>query len=305
VAFIDLPSSPLAPGRSPVRIHYRDAAGGVPDGPPIVVLHGGWGYEIYPFDRQIETLGARYRFVIPDRSGYGASGRLEALPTDFHHRAMAETRAFVDALGLERPVLWGHSDGAIIALLFGLAAPERIAGVIVEATHFYKVKPGSRSFFAGVTSNPQSLGGVAPVLAREHGDRWLALVEMHSRTWRRISDQASSSTEDFYGGRLGDLQVPALVVHGARDPRTEPGELAALRAALAGPERAGLPQIDGRAAVSGPPVTWAIFDEGGHSPHSERATADDVTRAAASFMANLSHPADAVHPAHSANPARP
>jgi pimeloyl-ACP methyl ester carboxylesterase len=276
VAFIELPSSPLAPGRSPVRIHYREGG----SGPPIVVLHGGWGYEIYAFDRQIEALGSNCRFVIPDRSGYGGSGPLEGLPTDFHHRAVVETRAVIDALGLDRPVLWGHSDGAIIALLFGLAAPDRIAAAIVEATHYYKVKPGSRGFFEGVIANPQSLGGgVASVMTREHGDQWPALVNEHSRAWRRISAEAAAPGEDFYDGRLGELQVPVLVIHGARDPRTEPGELDALRAALAGP------------------TTFAIFDEGGHSPHSEPATADEVTRAAASFLASVCHSA---HPARRA-----
>jgi pimeloyl-ACP methyl ester carboxylesterase len=297
VAFIELPFSPLAPDRSPVRIHYREAG----TGPPIVVLHGGWGYEIYPFDRQIEALGSSYGFVIPDRSGYGGSGKLEALPTDFHHRAAEETRAVVDALGLERPVLWGHSDGAIIALLFGLAAPDRTAAAIVEATHYFKVKPASRSFFEGVIANPQSLGGgVAAVMTREHGDKWPALIHEHSRTWRRISEEATAQGEDFYGGRLGDLQVPVLVIHGARDPRTEPGELDALRAALAGPKRAGLPQVGRAAVLSGPPTTFAIFDEGGHSPHSERATADAVTQAAASFLASVSDPAHRARPAYPA-----
>ena len=56
--------------------------------------------------------------------------------------------------------------------------------------------------------------------------------------------------------------MPTLVIHGARDPRTEPGELDALRAAL------------GDASAR-----FAILPEGGHSPHSERATADEVTRA--------------------------
>jgi len=287
VAVLDLPSSPLAPGRSPVRIHYRDAGGGAPDSSPIVVLHGGWGYEIYPFDRQIDALGGEHRFVIPDRSGYGGSGRVETLPTDFHRRAMEETHAFLDELGVERPVLWGHSDGAIIALLFGLAWPDRIAGAIVEATHFYKLKPASRAFFEGVISNPQALGGgVASAMARDHGDRWLALVEMHSRTWRLISEEAASPAEDFYGGQLGALRVPLLVVHGARDPRTEPGELDALRAALESGHRSA--------------AEFALFEEGGHSPHSERGTADAVTRAAADFLARVSHPAVPARPGHPA-----
>ena len=44
---------------------------------------------------------------------------------------------------------------------------------------------------------------------------------MNSRTWLRIHDEAAPG-EDFYGGRLAELQLPVLVIHGARDPRTEP-----------------------------------------------------------------------------------
>ena len=63
------------------------------------MLHGGWGYEIYPFDRQIAMLGPTHRFVIPDRTGYGGSGRLTQQAVDFHHRAAGETHALIDALG--------------------------------------------------------------------------------------------------------------------------------------------------------------------------------------------------------------
>ena len=260
--FIDLPSSPLAPGTLPVHIYYRDAG----SGPPMVFLHGGWGYEIYPFDRQLDAFGSRHRVVIPDRSGYGRSGAIENLPTDFHQRAMEETRTVLDAIGLERPILWGHSDGAIVALLLALAAPRRIAAAVVEATHYYKYKPGSRAFFEGIIDNPQALGGgVASALTRDHGEHWPALVDMHSRTWLRISEDARSPTEDFYGGRLSDLDVSVLVVHGARDPRTEPGELEALRAAM-------------------PRAEFLLLPDAGHSPHSERATAEKVTHAAQEFI---------------------
>ena len=33
-------------------------------------------------------------------------------------------------------MVWGHSDGAVIALKMGLARPDRVCGVIVEAAHF-------------------------------------------------------------------------------------------------------------------------------------------------------------------------
>src|SRR6185295_7030935 len=107
-----------------------------------------------PFDRQIAALEGTHRIVIPDRTGYGGSGRLDTQEPDFHHRAAQETFAVIETLGLERPVLWGHSDGAVIALLMGLAAPERIGGLIVEATHFYRNKPASRGFFETMRDTP-------------------------------------------------------------------------------------------------------------------------------------------------------
>jgi pimeloyl-ACP methyl ester carboxylesterase len=266
VAFVDLSASSLAPGVSPVRIRYRHAGAG----PPIVFLHGGWGYEIYPFERQADALALQSRIVIPDRSGYGGSGSIETLPADFHHRAVEETRSVIDALGLERPLLWGHSDGAIIALLFALAAPDRVAGVVAEATHYLKRKPRSRAFFDTMLQNPASLGaGVIAALERDHGQRWPRVLELNARAWLRIADEASSDHEDLYGGRLHELAIPLLVVHGARDPRTEPGELDALRAALP------------------PAAQFAILDAAGHSPHSEQATADEVTRLGEHFAGRV------------------
>jgi pimeloyl-ACP methyl ester carboxylesterase len=264
-AFVELPSSALAPGVSPVRIHYRDVGAGR----PLVILHGGWGYEIYPFDRQQPALTAKHRVVIPDRTGYGGSGRLEHQEADFHHRAAAETFAVIEALGLERPVLWGHSDGAVIALLAGLAAPQRLAGLIVEATHLFRSKPASREFFQTMMANPDGLGErVTAVLARAHGEGWRDLIRTNGVAWLRIAEDRGPD-DDLYGGRLAGLQLPTLLIHGARDPRTEPGELDALRAALAGVARC------------------EIFPEGGHSPHSERATADEVTRVAERFLADV------------------
>ena len=125
---MELKESEHAPGIRPVRIHYREAG----RGRTIVFLHGGWGYGVYPIDAQIAAFGERVRFVAPDRSGYGASSAVTGpMPVDFHRRAAAETLSVLDALGIERPVLWGHSDGAVIAAMIGLTAPERCERLIL------------------------------------------------------------------------------------------------------------------------------------------------------------------------------
>lgn len=260
---IDLTSSPLAPDLSPVTIHYRDIGAG----PPLVVLHGGWGYEIYPFDRQIEMLASERRIVVADRSGYGRSGRLTEQAVDFHRRAAAETRLVIDALALDRPVLWGHSDGAVIALLMALEHPERYAAVIVEATHLYRHKPASRHFFETMVHDPDAVGPrVTAVLARDHGERWRDVIRMNAVAWLRLADERTMPDEDLYGGQLHTLRIPTLIVHGIADPRTEPGELDALRERL-------------------PHARLALIAAGGHSPHSERVTADDVTGTVQHFLA--------------------
>jgi pimeloyl-ACP methyl ester carboxylesterase len=305
VPHIDLASSALANGVSPVRIHYRDAG----SGRAIVILHGGWGYAVYPFDRQVAALADDYRVVIPDRTGYGGSGRLERQETDFHRRAAAETWAVIDALTLDRPVIWGHSDGAVIALLMGLSQPDRLSGIIVEAAHLWRQKPASRPFFETMMQNPDGLGDrVADVLARDHGERWRDLIRTNGDAWLRIAVDPSAPAADLYGGRLSDLHVPTLVIHGARDPRTEPGELEALVAMLKG-GASSAPTADRGSAARGRPLgsaprdfgpptarveadpgrpagmtTVVVLPDGGHSPHSERATADEVTRVARDFV---------------------
>jgi pimeloyl-ACP methyl ester carboxylesterase len=276
VPHIDLAASALAPGISPVRVHYRDAGAGS----PIVILHGGWGYEIYPFDRQIAALSAGHRIVAPDRTGYGGSGRLDRQPTDFHRRAAEETFAVIEALGLHRPIVWGHSDGAVIAVLMGLSNPSGVSGLILDATHLLRRKPASRAFFETMMRDPDGLGErVTAVLAREHGDRWRELIRTNGDAWLRIADDPLAPTADLYDGRLAELQVPTLIIHGARDPRTEPGELDAIREATAHTGNAARQVI--------------ILPEGGHSPHSERATADEVTRLAMAFAAHVAAAATA------------
>src|SRR5436309_3160380 len=122
-------ASPLLPGTRPIELSYRDVGRGA----PIVLLHGGWGYSFYPHDDAIAKL--ERRFVIPDRTGYGGSPHVTELPPKFHLAAAIETEKLLNALAIERPVLWGHSDGAIIATILALRDPDRYEGIIVEAIH--------------------------------------------------------------------------------------------------------------------------------------------------------------------------
>lgn len=251
VPFVTVENSPLA--RRTAEIHYREFGSGT----PLLFLHGGWGYHIYPINKQLHAL-ADYRVLIPDRSGYGLSTKPADFGCDFHVRAAQESFAFLDALGIDDAVIWGHSDGSVIAAWMGLIAPERCRGLIMEAFHYARRKINSRAFFEDMVSAPEKFGEHASaVLAHEHGEPyWRELIQTEGRTWLEIAKLADSGTEDLFDGRLGELQVPAVFIQGARDPRTDSGELAAVQNAL-------------------PSAQIRMVESGEHCPHSEsRAAAD-------------------------------
>ena len=261
---LELPNSPHAPGIRPVQIHYREFG----RGRPLVFLHGGWGYRVYPFDRQIEALESQFRILIPDRSGYGRSTRVPGeMQTDFHQRAAQETMALLDALAIERAVFWGHSDGAVIGAMLGMRAAERCESLILEAFHFFRNKPNSRGFFERFTAHPEDLGEeTRELLRQDHGDdHWQNVPRRNCGAWLRIADMVQRPDEDLYDGRLGELQVPTLFLHGKLDPRTEPGEMERVRNELLQAE-------------------MRFVHNGKHSPHSEEAAYLECDTIAREFL---------------------
>jgi len=259
-----LKTSPLAPGVSPVEIYYREAG----EGEPVVLLHGGWGWTLNPFNRQLDKLSDEFRVICPDRSGYGGSTKLvDGFAVDFHYRAATETLSLLDALGIERAVFWGHSDGAVIAAIIAFIAPKRVRGIILEAFHYYRMKPSSREFFETVANAPETLGPeLCGKFVLEFGvDHWRRLITSHAKTWREIALTSSTPSDDLYGGRLREVTAPTLLIHGRLDPRTEPDELDAVAVAL-------------------PHAELQLLEAGGHGPHNEPGTADEATRLAREFL---------------------
>jgi len=254
VPLVSIQNSPLAGG--PAEIYYRESGAGV----PLVFLHGGWGYEIYPLDEQAQAIGD-FQVLIPDRSGYGRSTKPAVFGPDLHRRAAEETLLFLDALDIRRCIFWGHSDGAVIAAIIGISAPERCIGLVLEAFHYDREKVRSRSFFQTMASDPESFGTrVIDILKKEHGDRyWSQLLRNEGQTWLDIARSANGGTRDLFDGGLSKLGVPTVFIHGTQDPRTEPWELDAVRREL-------------------PHADMHVIASGGHSPHSETASSGEFTR---------------------------
>jgi pimeloyl-ACP methyl ester carboxylesterase len=115
-------------------------------------------------------------------------------------------------------------------------------------------------------SVPDAVGGRASIaLARDHGEEWRKVLERNATAWLEI---VQAGPGDLYDGRLSKLQVPALFIHGGRDPRTEPGDLESIRREL--------PQAEIR-----------IIDGAAHSPHSEPGAAEECVRIAEEFLGRV------------------
>jgi pimeloyl-ACP methyl ester carboxylesterase len=108
------------------------------DGPIDLLLVPGWythlllEWEEPSFVRFLEGLGAFARVVRFDKRGTGLSDRPEGVGT--LEERVDDARAVLEAAGLERPVLFGWSEGGPMAILFAATHPDRIRSLVLYGT---------------------------------------------------------------------------------------------------------------------------------------------------------------------------
>lgn len=108
-----------------LRFHYRVVGG--PGRPPVVWLHGLMGHA-REWDVAARELAATHQVWVLDQRGHGQSDWAE----DYSRYELAEDLlAWIEQLGLERPVVVGHSMGAMVALLAAARRPDRIGRLVV------------------------------------------------------------------------------------------------------------------------------------------------------------------------------
>ena len=111
-----------------VTLHYLEAG----EGQPVVLVHGN-GEDHHLFDTEIRQLvGAGYRVYAPDSRGHGKNEPL----SEYHYADMAEDMAqFIEAMGLQKPAFYGHSDGGIIGLLLASGHPDALSALAISGTN--------------------------------------------------------------------------------------------------------------------------------------------------------------------------
>lgn len=110
------------------RIHYLDRG----SGPTLLLIHG-LGSSMRTFTHSVlDRLSDEFRVVVMDRPGSGESSRDPQACARLGSQAETVS-GFIRALGLDRPVLVGHSLGGAVALTVALDYPEQVRGLALVA----------------------------------------------------------------------------------------------------------------------------------------------------------------------------
>jgi len=233
------------------------------DKPVLVFLHEGLGcialWRDFP-ETLCRELGLR-GFVY-SRAGYGGSEPCD-LPRSvsfMHHEGQVVVGQVLDAAGIKKAILVGHSDGGSITLIHaGSDTSGRICGVVTLAAHVFNEDISVKSIKAAKVAYDE--GDLREKLKKYHGEN----VDCAFRGWNDVwlhGDFLAWNIEEFLPG----IRVPALVLQGADDPY--------------GTQK----QVEAIVAGIGAGAQKHIIADCGHSPHLEQA--EQTRRQIAAFVRN-------------------
>ena len=231
--------------------------------PTLVFLHEALGHirmwKNFP-EQLAEKLGCNV--FVNERLGYGESSPITLPRADDYlvpegERRLEET---LDAAGIDKVVLIGHSDGGTVALIGAATLGERVVAMITEAAHIYADHLTLKGIREAVelyqtTNLPERL-------ARYHGDRTDHLFRAWSETWLRESCHQNMDFRSW----LKDIRCPSLIIQGKDDQYGVPEQVTDI--------------CDGIGSNAEP----RFVDNCGHVPHLEASEA--VLEVMAEFLAD-------------------
>jgi pimeloyl-ACP methyl ester carboxylesterase len=214
------------------------------NGPEVLLVHG-IGSSSRDFDPAIDGLAAFTTPISVDLRGHGESGKPES---GYHYGDyVRDIDALLGALGMEHPIILGHSLGGIITLFWAIQHPDCARALIIEDSPLRSGEEFRPAFEGWTTLNALPFQAVRDYYARENPG-WPNYLA-HTRAWditnthpAAISELMATSMSndglDATGG-MRDITAPVLFIHG--DPETgsmvHPADLATL------PERLPTVQI--------------------------------------------------------------
>ena len=181
--------------------------------PTLVLLHEGlgcvglWG----DFPERLATATGLGVFLY-SRAGYGASSTI-ALPRPINYmdpEAKAVLPRVLQAIGFQRGLLIGHSDGASIATIYaGSTEDHRISGLVLIAPHFFAEE-------MGLVAIAQAKVAFESGDLRQRLARWHQNVDAAFKGWNGAWLDAGFRTWDITDA-LAYIRVPVAIIQGVDD----------------------------------------------------------------------------------------
>jgi pimeloyl-ACP methyl ester carboxylesterase len=217
-----------------IDIHYLDQG----EGEPLVLLHGGmvstnpiWAGVPVAYASYMDTLAEHFRVIAPDTRGCGKTVHTEG-PVTFDLLA-DDVAALIDALGLERPLITGFSDGAITATVLGIRHPNAVKAIVNHAG-FDEFDPQAPTFammrqFLG--GSPEATEPDPDAAARmfQGSDEMRPMFELmkqdqdsgqgqgHWRSYLRLCWDRTTQQPGYTYADFAKITAPTLILSGDRD----------------------------------------------------------------------------------------
>lgn len=180
--------------------------------PTLVFLHEGLGctamWKDFP-GKLCQTVGLNG--LLYDRQGHGKSGALDKRrEKDYLHiEALDFLPKLLEQLGIQKPILIGHSDGGTIALLYAAHFPT--TAIITEAAHIYVEEVTTVGIKEAIKFYQTT--SMKEKLVKYHGEKTDALFHAWADTWL---------DESFVNWNIQNvlpkIDVPSLIIQGEEDP---------------------------------------------------------------------------------------
>jgi pimeloyl-ACP methyl ester carboxylesterase len=226
------------------RIHWLEKGQGG-QGPPLLLIHGLCGQTGNFTYSLMDRLASTHRVIAFDRPGSGHSTRAADTNGSLVQQA-ALVAELIGALGLERPVVVGHSLGGAIALMLALNHPDRVRALALvapltqpqaEPPPAFKLlairSAGLRALVAWTVATPWSILHSAQVLKAifsphtgplDFATRGGGLLTLRAANFIHASQDMAAVEIDLppLARRYGELACPVGILFGRGDQILDP-----------------------------------------------------------------------------------
>jgi pimeloyl-ACP methyl ester carboxylesterase/class 3 adenylate cyclase len=252
--------------------HYAKAADGVHiayqvvgDGPLDIVFVMGWVtnievmWEEPAFARFLDRLATFSRLILFDKRGVGLSDRVPEDRLPNLETRMDDVRAVMDAVGSERAVVFGVSEGGPMSMLFAATYPERTIALVLFGTvaDFTAREPAYKEDPAAYLARTEAAWGTSDFAQHEiaswgapgHEDderlvRWLASYMRKAASPGAAVALERMNREINATHALASIHVPTLVVSRSGDLDFEVERVREVAARIAGARFVELPGVE-------------------------------------------------------------